>query len=180
MKTQGASGLRDTFLGVVRRPEKPFFILLAVVATLALTAHVLVAPLDRDEHMYVTAGVLWPSHHLYADFLFLQMPYLPMLYSAVFEATGAERLLYTARLFTALVTLITVVLIAGMAFRLARDGIVAASAVLLLCASPAVQNAVGQASNYAAPMAAAAGALAFLVCPRVPRRRNFALCGGSA
>jgi 4-amino-4-deoxy-L-arabinose transferase-like glycosyltransferase len=171
------SALRGLFRAAVRRPEVTFSILLAVVATLALMGHVLTAPFDRDEHMYVSAGVLWPSHRLYADFLFLQMPYLPMVYSGVFDATGAERLLFTARLITAGVTLITVVLTGGMAFRLARDGVVAAAAVLLLCASPAVQNAVGQASNYAAPMAAAAGGLAFLLYPRVLKLRDFACSG---
>src|SRR6478672_3820521 len=100
MTARVASPPRDRFMAVVRG-SATILILLAIIASCALAAHILTAPFDHDEHMYVTAGVLWPSHRLYSDFLFLQMPYLPMVYAGVFNATGAERLLLTARAITA-------------------------------------------------------------------------------
>ncbi len=150
----------------------------AAISVVALVAHVLTAPLDHDEHMYVAAGVLWPERHLYSDFLYFQTPYLPVLYSALFGAAHVERLLFAARLFTAVVTVASALLVGGVAWRLGRDMVAAAAAVLLFCASPAVQNAVGQASNYAAPMAASMCACALLLLPA--KRRPLALAGCGA
>ncbi|GEM_PF-2782380 len=41
---------------------------------LLLSALVLTAPLSRDEHMYLAAGVLVKTQRLYADFAYFQMP----------------------------------------------------------------------------------------------------------
>jgi 4-amino-4-deoxy-L-arabinose transferase-like glycosyltransferase len=150
----------------------------AAISVVALVAHVLTAPLDHDEHMYVAAGVLWPERHLYSDFLYFQTPYLPVLYSALFGAAHVERLLFAARLITAVITFAAALLVGGVAWRLGRDVGAAAAAVLLFCASPAVQNAVGQASNYAAPMAASMCACALLLLPA--KRRPLALAGCGA
>ncbi|GAP07745.1 MAG TPA: hypothetical protein DEQ80_08930 [Anaerolinea thermolimosa] len=47
--------------------------------------------LNRNEHMYITAGVLVSQDKvLYRDFAFLQMPYLPLLYAGLFKVFGLE------------------------------------------------------------------------------------------
>jgi hypothetical protein len=66
---------------------------------LGLAALTCFAPLNHDEHMYVAAGVLVRDQALYTDFAYLQAPYLPYLYAAVFPATGT-RYLVAARLVT--------------------------------------------------------------------------------
>ena len=68
--------------------------LTAVVLPVTL---VLCVPLSHDEHMYVTAGMLLREHAVYADFAYLQAPYLPLLYAPVFGLTGGSHLLLCAR-----------------------------------------------------------------------------------
>jgi len=71
---------------------------LAVFAAVVLPgALVLCVPLSHDEHMYVAAGVLLGEHALYADFAYLQAPYLPFLYALVFDLADRSYLLLCGR-----------------------------------------------------------------------------------
>jgi 4-amino-4-deoxy-L-arabinose transferase-like glycosyltransferase len=89
---------------------KPRNLALTLVGlALLLLGLTLGAPLSRDEHMYVAAGVLVRRAQLYRDFAYLQGPYLPWLYSAVFAVTG-QHLLLAARLTSLVATAITLAL----------------------------------------------------------------------
>jgi hypothetical protein len=110
-------------------------------------------PLDHNEHMYITAGYLAQSKTLYRDFAFLQMPYLPILYSHVFSITGAERLLFTGRLCTFLFCVASVLLIWLACYRVTRDVTLSSGALGIFSFSPFLACASGESSNYMMPIA---------------------------
>lgn len=82
--------------------------LTAVVAGLLFLALAMCAPLSRDEHMYVAAGALLRNGTLYKDFAYVQTPYLPYVYAALFAGSGGAWLLLVARVFTAATALLMV------------------------------------------------------------------------
>ena len=71
---------------------------LAFLAAVVLPVTLLLCvPLSHDEHMYVAAGMLLGEHSLYADFAYLQAPYLPFLYALVFDLADQSYLLFCGR-----------------------------------------------------------------------------------
>ncbi len=110
-------------------------------------------PLDHNEHMYITAGYLAQSQTLYRDFAFLQMPYLPILYSYIFSITGAERLLFTGRLCTFWFCMASVLLIWLACYRVSRDVTLSSGAVGIFSFSPFLVATSGESSNYMMPIA---------------------------
>jgi hypothetical protein len=48
------------------------------VLALGAFSNTMNSPVDHNEHMYISAGVLAKENTLYKDFAFLQMPYLPI------------------------------------------------------------------------------------------------------
>jgi hypothetical protein len=80
---------------------------LAVFAAVVLPgALVLCVPLSHDENMYIAAGVLLGEHTLYADFAYLQAPYLPLLYALVFDLTDQAYLLFCGRMVALVMALV--------------------------------------------------------------------------
>jgi hypothetical protein len=110
-------------------------------------------PLDHNEHMYITAGYLAQSQTLYRDFAFLQMPYLPLLYSYIFSIAGVERLLFTGRLCTFLFSVVSVILVWLACYRVSRDVTVSSAGVAVFSFSPFLVATSGESSNYMMPIA---------------------------
>ena len=79
----------------------------------ATFANYAVEDLGHDEGMYLGASYLAMDKNVYSDFSYFQAPYLPLLLSTVFEASGASRLLLTGRRVTFLFHALTVLMIAA-------------------------------------------------------------------
>jgi 4-amino-4-deoxy-L-arabinose transferase-like glycosyltransferase len=95
------------------------------------------APLNHDENMYVAAGVLSKDHRLYGGFAYLQMPYLPYVYRAVFEVTATTRYLLWARLLSFGFACALALAVGLAARRITRStGFALSSTAALLCADP--------------------------------------------
>ena len=115
--------------------------------TLANRAH--------NEQMYVAAGyLLSQGQRLYADFAFVQMPYMPWVYAAVYAVTGAGYYLLKAKLVTWVCLALAAWLLVARSRRASRDGdtLLAATLLTLFLANYYTIKAVEEASNYALPL----------------------------
>jgi hypothetical protein len=100
------------------------FALLSLLLAAGMFSYTMNEPLMHDENMYITAGYLLKDYALYTDFSFLQMPYLPMLYAAVYTVTDTSYYVLTARLMTFFFVLLSVLLMYAISLRLTGDMIV--------------------------------------------------------
>lgn len=63
-----------------------------------LVGRLLAYPLNRDEHLHISAAVQLPYGDLYRDLGFNHLPNLPYLLSGIYRVTGTEHLLLTGRI----------------------------------------------------------------------------------
>jgi hypothetical protein len=88
--------------------------------------------LAHDEHMYIAAGVLAQNKALYQDFAYLQMPYLPLAYTALYQLIGSHYYLLTGRLLNFISMTLSAILIYLISYRITKSLFVATSVMLLL------------------------------------------------
>ncbi len=96
-----------------------------VLLILGMFSSTMCHSLNHDEHMYICAGVLVQDNALYTDFAYLQMPYLPLLYGALFQLTNTTYYLLWGRLLTFIFMIASTVLIYQIAYKLAKNHFVA-------------------------------------------------------
>jgi len=136
--------------------------------SLGMFAYVMTAPLNHNEHMYVSAAVLLKSAAIHSDFSYLQTPYLAWLYAHFFETTGVSHLLGWARALTFALGWVA----AAFVYRLGRIGsgarIGGMLAVAFVCSSHNVRHAVNEASNYVLPLTLLMLATSVFVGSEVP------------
>ena len=56
-----------------------FIVIIFIMIALGVLSYMVGAPVNHDENMYISAGVLIQDQCLYQDFAYLQMPYLPFV-----------------------------------------------------------------------------------------------------
>ena len=140
--------------------------------TLANRAH--------NEQMYVAAGyLLSQGQRLYTDFAFVQMPYMPWVYAAVYSVTGASYYLLKAKLVTWACLAGAGWLLTARSQRAGGDTLFAATLLTLFLANYYTIKAVEEASNYALPLLL--GLVAYVVFLRgVEGRMRLSLAAGLA
>jgi 4-amino-4-deoxy-L-arabinose transferase-like glycosyltransferase len=82
-------------------------------ALLIIFSNAMAKPLNRDEHTYCSAAVLLSQGQtIYKDFSYVaQLPYHPLLLSAIYKITGTTHYLLTARIVSCLADFLTVIFI---------------------------------------------------------------------
>jgi hypothetical protein len=111
-------------------------------------------PLGNNEHMYVAAGVrLMQGGSLYADFAYVQMPYLPLLLSGIYTLTRTAHFFFTAKLLSYAACLAA----AGMLYLISRRALgtsrpAALGAALLFLSNVSILNITSEVSNYIIPV----------------------------
>ena len=88
-------------------------IILVFIGIFSLTMN---GRMSHDEHMYISAGVLSEHQILYKDFAYLQMPYLPLLYGAIYNLTDTSHYLLFGRLLKCIMIILSAVLIYAISF----------------------------------------------------------------
>ena len=68
-----------------------------LLTTAAMTAYIMTADSDHNEHMYVAASVKMQDRQIYKEYAYVQMPYLPILYSFLYKTSRTDHLLFAAR-----------------------------------------------------------------------------------
>ena len=107
----------------------------------------------HNEQMYIAAGYLLSrGQRLYADFAFVQMPYQPWVYAAVYGVTGGGPYLLKAKLVTWVCIAAAAWLLYGRSRRTSGDALLAATLLTLFLANYYTIKAAEEASNYALPL----------------------------
>ncbi|MBN2136360.1 MAG: hypothetical protein JW720_00995 [Sedimentisphaerales bacterium] len=131
------------------------WVVAVIFLSLAILAGSMSKPVGRDEQMYCTAGVLM-SHGemIYRDFSYAaQLPYHPLLYSAVYRMTGTSCYLLAGRMVSVVCDILVVLCILGIyrrifgEFRISGMLLGLAGAVLYVF-NPLVDYANGYAWNH--------------------------------
>jgi hypothetical protein len=120
-------------------------------------------PVNRDEHMYLSAASLLGEHRLYDDFAFLQTPYSVWIYRGVHLMTPGDWVLLPARLLKAFVTAGMIVLLFMLLRRLGARSLLASILTILLFQDALIRDMAGLARNYDFAQIAILGA--FLLLP---------------
>ncbi|GEM_PF-422367 len=138
-----------------QRIVRPLVLIAVVVLAASLLANSMTKEVGRDEQMYCTAGALLARGlAIYQDFSYpSQLPYHPLLLSALYRGLGATHYLLVGRLVSCISDILVVVLILLIyrsifgAFR--REGLwFALAAVTLYVFNPLVDYAAGYAWNH--------------------------------
>lgn len=102
----------------------------------------------HDDHMYIAAACLLQDHEMYSDFSYLQMPYMPYVYNAIFRFTGFRHLLFSAKLFKLALGLSVLIVAHRLMLKLSGDRWMALGAVLMLIGNRTFRSTVTYARNY--------------------------------
>ncbi len=102
----------------------------------------------RDDNMYVAAGMLMREHRLYADFAYLQTPYMAWVYHWLFAATGYSMPMLAAKMLKFVLAMAEVGIFYLLARRLSGSRRLAAAAVLLLVSNALFRTTVTVVRNY--------------------------------
>ncbi|HXF61980.1 MAG TPA: hypothetical protein VNK95_10195 [Caldilineaceae bacterium] len=117
----------------------------------------------HNEQMYVAAGyLLAQGKRLYRDFAFVQMPYTPLVYAAVYSFSPGGYLL-KAKLVNLLWLAVASGLLVGRAARVTQDRLLALLLLVLFLADYYLLRAAIEASNYTLPIAASLLAYGWLL-----------------
>lgn len=148
------------------KKETKTYLAAALVFTalmLGALSNILSSPIDHNEHMYVAAGVLAAegSASIYRDFAFLQMPYLPVVYGALYKLTGGSHLLLAARLASFVFIFAAATLVFTLAWKITRDRFFTIAALALFVLNDVVIVTMQEASNYVMPAAFSIAAFYF-------------------
>lgn len=88
------------------RIAQPLAIVGLMLMFAGLAGRLLGYPLNRDEHLYISAAARLPYGNLYRDLGYNHLPNLPYLLSGIYRLTGTEHLLLTGRIVVLLFWLI--------------------------------------------------------------------------
>jgi len=127
-------------------------IIIFVVLFLGMFSRTMNQPLYNDEHMYISAGVLAHNNEVYMDFAYLQMPYLPIVYEAIYGVTGTSHYLLWGRMCSLALMLLAIVLIFLISYRLSKDLILSMVFLLLFALNQAVIHVLPLAWNQVMPL----------------------------
>jgi hypothetical protein len=116
---------------------------------------IIMTSFDGNEHMYIAASVLVAQGKvLYKDFAFVQTPYLPILYAALYRLFGVSSFyLLTSKLISCLFLAISSIAIFLMARRVLRGTAPSLSVVALFLLNMTIIDPASEVSNYIAPVA---------------------------
>lgn len=120
---------------------------------LSLFAYVMTHRLSHDEHMYIAAGVLAQHYQLYRNFAYLQMPYLPLVYGFVYQLTGTNYYLLTARLLTFGFAIATLFILYLITYKLSKNQTLALSVCVFMACNEVILEAMAYATNNLMAMA---------------------------
>src|SRR5262249_2756145 len=130
-------------------------ICLAIVLLVALffaSGVVLTTSFNHDENMYLSAARLLDHGTIYADFAYLQTPYVPYLYHFVMGVVDSEYVLLTGRMVKAVVASALLVVFFRLALGLSMDSWFALACLLILLENNIFRETIGLARNYNLPM----------------------------
>lgn len=113
---------------------------------------ILTRGLSHDEHMYLSAAKMLNRGTLYADFAYLQTPYMPFVYNFVISVIQSGSILLVARVTKVAVVVALLLVVFRLAAHLSSDRWFALACVFLLFENDIFRHTIGYARNYDLPM----------------------------
>ncbi|UCG52997.1 MAG: glycosyltransferase family 39 protein, partial [Candidatus Latescibacterota bacterium] len=104
-------------------------------------------PFSHDEHMYLSAARLLEQSSLYADFAYLQAPYMPYVYHWPLELTNSGHILLVARLLKVIIVIALVLTVYRLSAKLSGDRWFAIACTLLLVYNGVFRHSIPFATN---------------------------------
>jgi hypothetical protein len=129
-----------------------FVVAIFLVLALGVFSNIMNHPIDHNEHMYISAGVLISENSLYKDFAFLQMPYLPFVYGTFYKLTGTSYYLLVGRFFSFFFIVLSGLLLYLISFRISRSFFVSTGMVVLFVLNQTIIITMRESSNYVMPV----------------------------
>lgn len=121
------------------------------------------APVNYNEHDYITQAVLWQDYRMYKDFCYVHMPWLPIIYGAFYKLTGTTYYLLAGRCFTLFFTLLSALVVFLCSYRFSRAWYFSLLMAALLCLNNYMMFIMMESSNYMMPLAFALLAYYFFI-----------------
>ena len=121
------------------------------------------APVNYNEHDYITQAVLWRHFSMYQDFCYVHMPWLPIIYGIFYQLTGTTHYLLAGRCFTFFFTLVSALVVFLASFRFSKSFYLSLLLAVLLCLNNFVMFIMMESSNYMMPFAFALIAYYFFI-----------------
>lgn len=148
----------------------------AILAAFCLisTSIILTSGTNHDESMYLSSARLLSQHWMWADFAYLQTPYMAYVYRWGFVLFGTDQTLLAARLMNVIIVLMMLSLIYRLSLRLSADRWLATAFVVLLASNDVFRFNIGFARNYDLPLLLTLGALLIGHAPTGPLPRQMA------
>ncbi|MBN1972143.1 MAG: hypothetical protein JW787_00780 [Sedimentisphaerales bacterium] len=140
---------------VTKRSIEIIAILVIIILSLTIISTSMTKPVGRDEQMYCTGGFLMAQGKMiYRDYSYIaQMPCHPLLYAAVYKATGTKHYLLAGRIISTICDILVMICIFGIYRYVFKASVVTgtlfgmAGAVLYVF-NPLVDYANGYAWNH--------------------------------
>ena len=111
------------------------------------------APVNYNEHDYITQAVLWQHFSMYKDFCYVHMPWLPIIYGIFYKLTGTTHYFLAGRCFTFFFTLVSALVVFLASFRFAKSYYFSLLLAALLSLNNFVMFIMMESSNYMMPFA---------------------------
>ncbi len=130
----------------------PFLLIGYLLVGAVLFAHLMMRPVEPNEHMYLAASVLAQHESLYRDFPFLQMPNLPLQYAVAYRISNVDHYLLVARVITWGWVWTSCLMIGVIIRRITDDRFAGFAAAVIMACGESFIIATGESSNYAPPI----------------------------
>ena len=137
---------------------------------------------DHNEHMYLAAALLSGQGKMqYRDFAYLQMPYLPLIYSAIYSVFQVHSsYLLVGKIASFVFTALSALAIFFVAWHTLRDAVSGLAIAALFLMNITIIGPAAEVSNYIAPVAfslASCAVFLWALDRERPRTFGFVLAG---
>lgn len=120
----------------------------------------------RDDNMYISSAVLLDEYSLYDDFAYLQTPYMPYIYNAMFRPFDYERPLLIGKMFKFLLAMGIIGLSYILLRKLSGSRGISLAFILILVNNQIFQFNILFVRNYDLPLLLTLGAFVYLLSGR--------------
>ncbi|MBU1704401.1 MAG: hypothetical protein KJ922_03475 [Nanoarchaeota archaeon] len=123
-----------------------------IISLFFASSVVLTTRLSHDEHMYLSAARLLDRGTIYADFAYLQSPYMPFVYHFAMNIINSEYILLIGRIVKVVIVMALLLVFFRLTLYFSSDKWFSLACFLILLENNIFRHTIGYARNYDLPM----------------------------